>query len=462
MISPKPTSKLKLKFKLPPIKAPPLSAGYRQWRRQFLLERIPWACGLGMGLQLVFLAIALLIELPLAERSEEGAAALTLAHYWLPVWEAGLGIAMLTLIWLLAQCPKFRRAPQRLILLFPFALLIVPELPDLLFLTPRSFHLNLLAIIVFVYQAILLPVYWRQHLIAQVIALSTLPLSFVWIFATQWQEIQAKAQTEAGLISSNFASLFSILSLQLLMAAIALLIVWLQERFFMREYELRDRLQLFLHAISHDLRPPAMGTIMLLQQIRDQQGEAEITGAMLEQMLASSDRQLRLIDSLTAAHRTEAQLSLELQPVNLHRLVSAVLQDMQPVLRQSHATTTLLIPEDCPPARGDALQLRRVYENLLSNALQYNATGLNIEINAEVRGQQLYCTVRDDGRGMTQEQCERLFDRYSRAMHVRHPLHLGLGLYICRQIIEVHGGQIYVVSEPEIGTTFKFTLVLDK
>lgn len=460
MISAKPTTRSR--FKLPPLKAPPLSSGYRQWRRQFLLERIPWACGLGMGLQLMFLAIALWFELPLAQRTEEGAAALTPAHYWLPVWEASLGIAMLTLIWLLAQLPKFRRAPQRLILLFPLALLIIPELPDLLFLTPQSFHLNLLALIVFVYQAILLPVYWRQHLIAQTLALSTLPLSFVWIFSTGWQEIQAKAQTEAGLISSNFAELFSILSVQLLMAAIALLIVWLQERFFVREYELRDRLQLFLHAISHDLRPPAMGTIMLLQQIRAQQGEAEITGAMLEQMLASGDRQLQLIDSLTQAHISEAQFQLQLQPVSLHGLVSSLLQEMRPLLDESQVSVQLLIPRDAPAVQADPLQLRRVYENLLSNALHYNTAGLRLELDAELREGQLYCTVHDDGRGMTQEQCERLFDRYSRAINARHPLHLGLGLYICRQIIEAHGGQIHVVSQPGIGTTFKFTLVVDK
>ena len=459
MISPRPTARSK--FQLPTLKAQPLSAGYRQWRRQFLLERIPWACGLGMGLQLIFLAIALLIELPLQQRTIEGATALTPAHYWLPIWEASLGIAMLTLIWLLAQLPKFRRAPQRLILLFPLALLIVPELPDLLFLTPRSFHLNLLALIVFVYQAILLPVYWRQHLIAQTIALSTLPLSFVWIFSTQWQEIQLKAQTEAGLISGNFAELFSILSIQLLMAAIALLIVWLQERFFVREYELRDRLQLFLHAISHDLRPPAMGTIMLLQQIRDQQGEAEITGAMLEQMLASGDRQLRLIDSLTAAHRTEAQLQLQLESVSLHGLISSLLQEMRPLLEESQATVQLLISRDVPAVQADPLQLRRVYENLLSNALQYNAAGLRLELDAELREGQLYCTVCDDGRGMTQEQCEQLFDRYSRALNARHPLHLGLGLYICRQIIEAHGGTIDVASESGIGTTFKFILALE-
>lgn len=437
---------------------PPLSTGYQRWRRQFLLERIPLACSLGMGLQLFFLVFRLQIEMPLTQRLNHTEALLIGLEQWLPVYEAGLSLAMLLLIRLLTGLPYLRRSPHYLILLFPFALLIVPKLPDLLFLTPQAVHLNLVATIVFFYQAILLPVHWRSHLISQGLSLSLVSLTIVSIFSNRWGEWQTLGQFKDSDLNKNVGVLFAFLAIQILFAIIALLTVWVQERHFIREFELRDRLQLFLHAISHDLRPPVMGTIMLLEQIRDESGGTEISDVILEQMLASGDRQLKLIDSLTATHQGEAQLQLHLQPINLHDLVSEILQDLHPLILSAQATTTLLIPTHSPLIQADPLQLRRVYENLLANALQYNSSGLSLELASVPKGKYWYCTVRDNGRGMTPEQCEQLFERYNRAINARHPLHLGLGLYICRQIVQAHGGKIGVESQPGQGTLFWFTL----
>jgi signal transduction histidine kinase len=70
----------------------------------------------------------------------------------------------------------------------------------------------------------------------------------------------------------------------------------------------------------------------------------------------------------------------------------------------------------------------------------------------------LRCTVADNGIGMTQQQCDRLFDLYSRGRDQRRSLSLGLGLYMCRQIITAHNGEIGVISSPGQGATFWFTL----
>ncbi|MEL6813679.1 MAG: HAMP domain-containing sensor histidine kinase [Cyanobacteria bacterium J06598_3] len=439
------------------------SAGYQRWRRQFLLNRIPLACGLGSVLQLLFLAFDSLE--PIMRQGVEGVEPRPVGvAQWLPYGETFLSIALLLLLAWLRKRPVITRSPQRLIILFPLCFTIVPQLPDLLLLTPDSFTLNIMAlIIVALVQAILLPVYWRSHLIAQGILLSFLPLGFGWILMSQWHTRHTGGPlSNPGVLEQNFAGLFGVLSIQITVSVIALVIVWQQARFLMRQFDLRDRLQLLLHAVAHDLRPTAIGMVMLLQQLRDQQGNVDISEEMLQQMLDSSDRKLQLIDALTAAQTNE--MALQLQPVRFHRLVSAVCQDLQPLIDQASATVTLAMPDTLPVAFVDPLQLRRVYENLITNAIEYTPGTVNIVLSATIERQGqvrwLHCCVQDNGPGLTAGQCEWLFERYSRAVTARHPIHLGLGLYICRQIITAHGGKIGVQSELGKGAIFWFTLPL--
>lgn len=430
----------------------PKSRSYRLWRRQFLIKRLRLAAWIGILLRLLNLGIGATASFGEAASNPDTAS--TWTQLWPQFYETGLSIAMLSLALLLLQLPRIRKSPAQLILLFPLALWAVPELQDIL--SPDSISLDQFLLLVFWFQALLLPVQWRMHLLSQAIAIGIIFSSFTWSILFRWDELVDVP--EPGELQGLVGSLLLILTYQLIIAAFANIAVYYQERSRIREFELRDRLQLFLHAISHDLRPPAMGTVMLLQQLKDNNGEVELTGAMVQQMLESGDRQLQLINSLQLANESEAQLQLYIQPVQLQSLMADVIREMQPLLDQASATTQIEIALDLAPVKADPLQLRRVFENLITNGLQYNGPGLQLVFSAEQRGKRIYCTVRDDGRGMTGEQCDRLFDRYSRAINSRHPLHLGLGLYICRQIITAHGGKIGVESELNQGTTFWFSL----
>jgi len=432
----------------------PESRNYRFWRRQFLLKRLPLAAWLGILLRLSGLLIGATISF--GEAASQPDTADAWAQWWPHFYETGLSIATLSLILLLLQLNRFHKSPAQLILLFPLALWAVPELQDIL--SPDSIWLGPYLLLVFWFQALLLPVQWRMHLLSQAIAIGTIFSSLAWTILFRQKELVSAP--EPGDLKGLVGGLLIILAYQLIMAAFANIAVYYQERSRIREFELRDRLQLFLHAVSHDLRPPAMGTVMLLQQLKDQNGEVELTGAMVQQMLESGDRQLQLINSLQLANKSEAELQLVIQPIQLQLLITDVIQEMQPLLDQAWATTQIEIAPDLASVQADPLQLRRVFENLITNGLQYNMPGLKLTFSAERRGREIYCTVCDDGRGMSKEQCDRLFDRYSRAINSRHPLHLGLGLYICRQIITAHGGQMGVESEPEQGTTFWLTLPL--
>jgi signal transduction histidine kinase len=153
-------------------------------------------------------------------------------------------------------------------------------------------------------------------------------------------------------------------------------------------------------------------------------------------------------------------VTLEREPMQLHTAVEAALDDLQPMLAQNQASLKNLIPTDLPLINADPTQLWRVYSNLIANSLKHNPPDLCITLNASVEEETIYCTVSDNGVGMTQEQSQHLFDLYFRGSHSRHSLGLGLGLYLCRRIIEAHGGEIGVKSAPGEGATFWFTLPL--
>ncbi|HEY9750205.1 MAG TPA: HAMP domain-containing sensor histidine kinase, partial [Allocoleopsis sp.] len=226
-----------------------------------------------------------------------------------------------------------------------------------------------------------------------------------------------------------------------------------------------------------DLRTPIVGTLLVLENLQNKaqnqsDGKVMISQAILQRMIQSSDRQLNLLNLLLEAHFNEAgNIRLAQQPIALATFVQGVVEDLEPLLTKNSAHLTHLIPSDLPPISADPLQLRRVFENLLTNALNHNPTGLSLTLNAtlctkdiaalvpQTESNMICCTVQDNGVGMTQAQCDRLFERYARGNSTQ-SIGVGLGLYLCRQIIQAHGGQIGVNSTPGQGSTFWFTLPL--
>ncbi|MEH1898082.1 MAG: ATP-binding protein [Nostoc sp.] len=219
-------------------------------------------------------------------------------------------------------------------------------------------------------------------------------------------------------------------------------------------------LRVFFHAVSHDLRNPVLGTLMVLRNLLARPEEnISISRSILERMIQSSDRQLNLINSLMEAHLGEIQgVVLQRQPVQLLTVVEAAIADLEPLLEQNQAQLTNLVSADLPLVYADPTQLWRVFSNLIVNALKHNAPGLLLTINATCEYEMIYCTVSDNGMGISQEQSDRLFDLYFRGANIRNSVSLGLGLYLCKQIINAHGGEIGVNSALDAGATFWFTL----
>jgi signal transduction histidine kinase/integral membrane sensor domain MASE1 len=226
--------------------------------------------------------------------------------------------------------------------------------------------------------------------------------------------------------------------------------------------ELNQLKDVFLQAVSHDLRTSLLGMSMVLNNLY-QSAAAPVTLSrpLLERMITSNERQLNLINSLLEDHfNEERQLELHCKPIQLNKLIQDLIADCSPMLAQNQATLTQKFPENCPLISADPTQLRRVLENWLTNALKHNPPGRHLTLQVTVEDQKIRCTLQDDGVGMSQEQQKSLFKLYIRGLHTKHLTGIGLGLYQCRGIINAHGGEIGVISEPNAGSTFWFILPL--
>ncbi|MEO8892831.1 MAG: GAF domain-containing protein [Coleofasciculaceae cyanobacterium] len=247
--------------------------------------------------------------------------------------------------------------------------------------------------------------------------------------------------------------------------------------------ELNRLKDIFLDAVSHDLRTPVLGWLMVLKNLlnpqqvvltNQEQTAIPVSRSILERMRQSSDRQLRLINSLLEVHASEVGgISLQLESIQLGELVRVLVEDFEPLIIKNQATIINQISHKLPIISVDPTQLRRVFENLISNALNHNPPGVKIIIDAQVEGDFISCTVTDKGVGMNPEigndgaasSEHRLFQLYSKGQNVTRKTQehrpysgLGLGLYLCRQIITAHQGDIGFKSCLGKGTTFWFTL----
>ncbi|EAZ89821.1 hybrid sensor histidine kinase/response regulator [Crocosphaera chwakensis] len=229
-------------------------------------------------------------------------------------------------------------------------------------------------------------------------------------------------------------------------------------------------LRIYLHAVSHDLRNPVLGFSMILKNFLKQKKDTiEISRKVLEQMSKSCDRQLNLINSLVETQQFEmGGVTLNLKPLNLEKLSRQLATEWQPMLTEKQATLVLEIAQDLPRIQGDSDRLWRVLENLMANALKHNDPGIELKLKADIiksekenlKPNKIRCILEDNGVGINPELAATLFERYQRGNKAKQTLGLGLGLYLCRKIIEAHGGEIGVITEPGQGAKFWFSLPL--
>jgi two-component system sensor histidine kinase KdpD len=158
---------------------------------------------------------------------------------------------------------------------------------------------------------------------------------------------------------------------------------------------------------------------------------------------------------------------LEAGAVSLHRdwypleeIVGSVLTRLRAALAGRPLEVNL--PRDLPLLKVDAVMIGQVLVNLIENALKYTPAGSPLEIGAEISEGEVTVAVADRGPGIPPGQEERLFDKFYRAVPEGAQSGVGLGLTICRAVVEAHGGRIWAESRPGGGAVFRFTLLRDE
>jgi signal transduction histidine kinase len=208
------------------------------------------------------------------------------------------------------------------------------------------------------------------------------------------------------------------------------------------EAELRS----YADVVAHDLSAPVAGIAMLVNLLERRAGEPP-PPEVLAQLRASTERARDLIDGVLDYARA-GELSSE--PVDLGRLVAEVIEDL-------HLEEAALEVGELPQVEGDPRQLRRVLQNLMGNAVKFRgAAPLRIEVSALQDSQEWVVSVRDNGIGVDPEQATGIFGMFSRAGADVEGA--GIGLAVCRRIVEAHGGRIWVEAAPGGGSAFRFTL----
>jgi signal transduction histidine kinase len=224
--------------------------------------------------------------------------------------------------------------------------------------------------------------------------------------------------------------------------------------------ELREE---FLALTTHDLRSPLTvisGVISFFTSGRLGELSPEQKN-MVGMMERNTQNLIELVNDLLDAAKLESgTLQLELAPTNLRTLVHEICEPLEPLAREKGIALTQELPTDLPPARADRAKLRRIIVNLLSNALKFTPKGGRVTVRAELFNASLRISVADTGVGIAAEDLPLLFDKYEQARHraTRGEKGTGLGLYITRQLVELHGGTIHVESEVGRGSTFSFIL----
>jgi two-component system sensor histidine kinase KdpD len=215
-----------------------------------------------------------------------------------------------------------------------------------------------------------------------------------------------------------------------------------------------------LAALSHDLRTPLTVLVGLAESLT--LARPPLSPALSETAEAIQDearRMATLVSNLLDMARIEsgeARLDLQWQP--LEEVVGAALDSARRMLKRHQVEVRL--PADLPLVRIDAVLIERVLVNLLENASKYTPADTHVTLAAEVAGEHLRVSVSDDGPGLPEGREEALFQKFARGDPESATPGVGLGLAICRAIIESHHGRIVAINRPSGGVTFSFMLPL--
>ncbi len=228
--------------------------------------------------------------------------------------------------------------------------------------------------------------------------------------------------------------------------------------------ELDQSKRRFLANMSHELRTPLTNIIgfsrLMLKGLSDpltEQQRADI------QIIYQNGRHLLglINDLLDLSHIEAGMVELELRTVDLTELIHSVMATTSALVRDKEIELIVEVPDDIPPVQADPVRIRQVLLRLLANAAKFTEQGA-ITIRSWRSDGMVLVSVSDTGVGISPDDHDRIFEQFEQGKlgNGRRPNGAGLGLALSKEFVEMHGGRIWVESEPGVGSTFTFSLPL--
>lgn len=217
----------------------------------------------------------------------------------------------------------------------------------------------------------------------------------------------------------------------------------------------------FIATLTHDLRTPLLAAIQTLTFfLEGALGELdEKQKLLLSTMQKSNEDLLGLVNALLEVYKYDAdKLELTKTNFNIYTLVEQVYNELQPLAQNKEIEFKIECTNKDLVINADRSEIRRVICNLCGNAINYTQNGGRVIITLKNEGSDLIFSVADNGSGIPQEDIPNMFQRFSQGTSKKRSTGTGLGLYLSRQIIESHGGKIWLESTLNKGSEFSFLL----
>lgn len=230
----------------------------------------------------------------------------------------------------------------------------------------------------------------------------------------------------------------------------------LQYRLYLRLSALNQLKGQLMSMASHDLRGPLNVVLHCFELLRNSTtASVEEKRSLIQLGKRNVDRMLSLVRGLLDLNQIEAgRMNLEKKNFNLLEIVENITELLLPIVREKRVSLSL--PSKDPPVflKLDAAKVGQVFDNLLRNAIRHTPFGGKVFVEIEDLPSETRCHIRDTGEGIDPQVAQRLFDQFAKFGDTGG---LGLGLFISKKIVEMHGGRIWVDSARGNGARFSFT-----
>jgi len=216
----------------------------------------------------------------------------------------------------------------------------------------------------------------------------------------------------------------------------------------------------FMNIVAHELKSPVTPIKGYLDLIISDKNASKQTKNWAKVSLRNAERLLKLVNDILDVSRLDTDtMRFEMEKLDITQILKEITEDIKPAIKAKKLKIITKIPKELPNIIGDKYRLIQVFKNLLENAVKFTDNG-SIKIEADKKKDHILISIKDTGTGISKDELKKIFNKFYQAYtgDDRKNEGTGLGLYICKEIIQKHNGEIW--AESEIGKSSQFNVKL--